>query len=147
MTKGINIRTEWFIVEGMFSYAYKKGYSIDKLAEVLLTSEYGYEVLSEKRHSEYADSLFMLSGFKREFDLGKRKNDKYDYGDLLPGCCGHFYKYWFDKGFTDTKEIYRLAKPEIIYLNFNTLHISGYNYWVEYLKDLNGVIIDRKVGI
>lgn len=134
----IDIRYEWFIVGDMFKWAYKKGFSIDKLAEVLLTTDYGYEVMSEKRLSEYSDELFMLSGFTREFDLGKYTEDKFNYSIFFAGCCGHFYKYWYDNGLKDTKEIYRLAKPEIMYYNFNTIYNGGYNYWMTYLKDLNG---------
>lgn len=134
----IDIRYEWFIVGDMFKWAHRNGFSIDKLAQVLLTTDYGYEVISEKRHSEYSDALFMLSGFKREFNLGSYTEDKFDYSFYFPECCGYFYKYWYDKGLKDTKEIYRLAKPEIMYCNFNTLHSGGYNYWINYLIDLDG---------
>lgn len=137
--ESINIRNEWLIVSGMFKWAVRKNKSIDALAKALLTSEYGYEVLSEKRHSEYADYLFMLSGFNRDFDLGTLSDDKYDYGEYVAECCGYLYKYWFDTHKEDTaEEIYRLAKPEIIYQNFVPLHVTGYDYWIAYLKDLDG---------
>ena len=131
---GVNIRTEWLIMSDMFKYAYRKGLNIDELAELLLTTQYGYEVISEKRHSEYADGLFMLSGFKLFSDLEGDCRGKYS--DDLAITCGHFYKYWYDKGFINTKEMYRLAKPSIIWDNFATLHISGYNYWIEYLQSI-----------
>jgi hypothetical protein len=137
MVDGLNIRNEWFITARMFERAKDKNFNPDLLAQALLLTEYGYEVICEQRHSEYADELFMLSGFRREFDLGTYDSGIYSSIDVLFGC-GYLYKYWFDKGFTDTKEIYRLAKPEIIQANFNTLHISGYDYWISYLKDLDG---------
>lgn len=139
-SSGILVRTEWGTVSRMFEWAVEREYSIERLAYCLLCEQYGYEVMSELRRSEYADELFMLSGFEREFDLGKSKDDRYNYGDFVAGCAGYAYKYWYDMYDDDCKEIYRLANPVIIYQHFFTLHVSGYAYWVDYLRDVNGYV-------
>lgn len=129
----VRLNSYWFVTKDMFQRAVMRGYSLDRLAYVFLNSRYGQDVLCEIKMSEYSDGLFMLSGFEREFDLGKSCDDKYQYDDYIAGCCGFFYKYWYDNGMTDTKKIYELAKPEIIYQHFRDLDGVWYDYWVKYL--------------
>jgi hypothetical protein len=106
----------------MFKLAGKKGLSIPKLLEFLLTDEFCSTMIQSNYSFEWCDDGFMLdtviheykNRFKKTFPKSKKK-----YDDFLLWYGGYLYKYWID---------YKDLKPEELYTILNILP------WNEYIK-------------
>jgi len=98
-----------------------------------MTSQYGFEIMSEVRMYEYACDTYMLEGLIRESRISKVKTVPYT--DYEAWFTGFLYKYWYDTRGTDPKKIYAIAPINKIGESFPVLHTQGWEYVIEHLID------------
>lgn len=114
-----------------FRWSVRKGYDSEEFIKAVMTSEWGIGVMDGTNHAEWADELFLLSGF--ESFVGLRKGRCYS--ELEMEFMGYLYKYWVETRKISSVEVYRIAPPRRIVSGYNFLHTQGYDYVIEYLTD------------
>ncbi|MDE6707728.1 MAG: hypothetical protein K2K06_06810 [Oscillospiraceae bacterium] len=125
------LHDECVILAEAFKWSVRRGYDSENFIKTVMTSEWGIHVMDGTYHSEWADELFLLSGFE-EF-IGLSKGDCYN--ELEMEFIGYLYKYWVDTRHLSSVDVYKIAPPSRIVKGYSFLHTQGYEYVIELLTD------------
>lgn len=125
------IHDESVILANAFIWSVRKGYDSELFIKTVMTSDWGISVMDGTNHAEWADELFLLSGF--EHFVGLQKGECYS--EVEMEFMGYLYKYWVETRKISSVEVYRIAPPRRIVLGYSFLHTQGYDYVIEYLTD------------
>lgn len=115
----------------MFEWSVRRGYDSEYFIKTVMTSDWGINVMNGNYATEWADELFLLSGFEHFCGLKKGKT----YTEWEMGFIGYLYKYWVDTYKVSPEKVYKIATPSRIVRGYPFLHTQGYDYVVKVLTE------------
>lgn len=115
----------------MFSWSVKRGYDSEEFCKIVMTSDWGIRVMDGSNAVEWADELFLLSGFETYCGLSKGEC----YPEYVMQFIGYLYKHWVMTYKVPSPTVYKIASPSRILDQYGFLHTQGYDYVVDLLTE------------